>query len=218
LADGELTYFAIAFGTGGLAGIHRPSRVGLRLGRVQWPWLGAGCISDSGKGFNLKLPAVPAWDRLGHAGAGGFFIGRVRLLYPALLNRKSSSLRCPVIFALYRRRSLGGIKKDRTGGSCSFSASRGGAEGLVKPAFFYDRSIITFSPRAAILCAFHCALPSIAYSHFPRREMLYLAGLATGASSPPNSSTSCFWLAIVMLGRELFRRFFPGAPHGWRPL
>ena len=165
------------------------------------------------KGLKLRLPSgFCLGTGLGLLGLVIFLLGELHGLYPNLIRAIILLLAIPGIYlALVKPFSLAKINR-ASGLEAGIIVCFGIAllMVLVHPTTFYDALSYHFAlPRQYLLRNSVAPIPSISYSHFPQiAEMLYLAGLAGTGPVSAQLLNFLFWLAIILLGRELFALLF----------
>jgi hypothetical protein len=164
------------------------------------------------KGLKLRLPAgFMLGVGLGLLGLLIFFLGTLHLLLVNLIRGLVLATALPGLYLLFSR--LRPLKITRTSiieASVIFLFSIPLLMTLVHPTYFYDALYYHLAlPRQYLLRNSIAPIPSISYSHFPEiAEMIYLAGLAVSGQVAAQLVNFLFWLAIILLGRELFQALF----------
>ena len=168
------------------------------------------------KWLKLRLPSgFMLGVGLGLLGLLIFFLGALHLLYPNLIRLMVLLLALPgLYFSASRLRGQRAI-----GTSSALEIILVSVFGtalilvLVHPTISIDALTYHFSlPRQYLLRNSIAPFPAIAYSHFPQiAEMLYLAGLATAGQITAQMINWLFWLAIILLSREIFSILFDSA-------
>jgi|GEM_PF-5403270 len=165
------------------------------------------------KWLKLRLPlGFMLGAGLGVLGLLIFFVGALHLLYPNLLRLVILLLGLAGLY-FFVVRARGGVKFNAQnmieaiiiGIFCISLVMI-----LVHPTTFYDTLAYHFSlPRQYLLRNSIVPFPWVAYSHFPQiAEMIYLLGLAVSGQISAQMINLIYWLAIILLARELFSILF----------
>ena len=88
---------------------------------------------------------------------------------------------------------------------------------LVHPTYFYDALYYHLAlPRQYLIRNSIAPIPGSSYSYFPEiAEMLYLGGLTVSGQTAAQLVNLIFWLATILLVREIFKSFSERASKCW---
>jgi len=165
------------------------------------------------KGLKARLPVgFLLGAGLGILGLVIFWLGALHLLFPNLIR---FLVALPALPGIYFCVSRGRKRKNLSQGLAleavlilAFSIAL--ILVLAHPTTFYDTLSYHFAlPRQYLLRNSAAPIPTITYSYFPQiAEMLYLTGLAVSGQVTAQMINLLFWLAIILLGREVFGILF----------
>jgi len=164
------------------------------------------------KGLKLRLSAgFMLGVGLGFLGLLVFFMGALHLLHPNLIRALVLVFALPgIIFIVARFRAIETSRTDFVEIFMVFLFSIPVLMVLAHPTYFYDALYYHLAlPRQYLLRNSIAPMATISFSYFPEiAEMIYLAGLATGGQTAAQMVNFLFWLAIILLGREVFAELF----------